>query len=164
MGRPAGRPGRSDDVRDDDIVSSVDPNSSVGPSDAAHQSDEDASERVDAERDTGDSKPAGPAADAAGGGPNTAADAVEPKRLTLHELATKHDQVAVVPRPGTELARDVKPYKWQHNVADFLHGWTKHEYHSGESLRLTEDDYLAALKAAENGIEPHAAAVAKGAQ
>jgi hypothetical protein len=58
----------------------------------------------------------------------------------------------------------VKPYKWQHNVAAFLHGWTQHEYHSGEPLKLSEDDYLAALKAAETGIEPHAGAVAKGAQ
>jgi hypothetical protein len=43
-------------------------------------------------------------------------------------------------------------YTWQHNAAAQLHGWTLHEQHSAEPLRLTKDEYEAALKAASETV------------
>ncbi len=46
-----------------------------------------------------------------------------------------------------------------HRAADKLHGWSDYEYHYAKPLRLSESDYLAALKAAGN-YDKHPAAIA----
>jgi len=76
--------------------------------------------------------------------------------LSLDELAVKHGQIAPdAPDAGSR-------YKWQHRVADVVHGWTAHNYHHAEhQVKLSDDDYLAALAAAEDGIEQVDGAVPK---
>jgi len=75
--------------------------------------------------------------------------------LSLDDLAKKHGQIAPEVVDGGR-------YKWQHRVADQLHGWTVHNYHhQADPVTLLDADYLAALRAAEQGLAPHAPAVAK---
>jgi hypothetical protein len=75
--------------------------------------------------------------------------------LSLDELAQKHGQIA----PETV---DGGRYKWQHRVADQIHGWTVHNYHhQADTITLSDSDYLAALRAAETGLTPHEPARAK---
>lgn len=41
-------------------------------------------------------------------------------------------------------------YKWQHAVADHLHGWTRDAYHyQAEPFTLSDEDYDAAIEAAK---------------
>lgn len=40
-------------------------------------------------------------------------------------------------------------YAWQHAAAAQLHGWHDHAHHEGAPIRLTKDEYEAALKASE---------------
>ncbi len=42
-------------------------------------------------------------------------------------------------------------FKQEHLQADVLHGWTKHERHTSLPVRLTDDDYTAAIEAAKTG-------------
>jgi hypothetical protein len=75
--------------------------------------------------------------------------------LSVDQLAQKHGQIAPEVVDGSR-------YKWQHRVADIVHGWSLHNYHHQQhKITLSDSDYLAALKAAENGIEPHLPAMAK---
>ena len=37
---------------------------------------------------------------------------------------------------------------WKHGAAGSLHGWELHRFHTGEDLKLSREDYEAALKAA----------------
>ena len=75
--------------------------------------------------------------------------------LSVDQLAEKHGQIAPVVVDGHR-------YKWQHRVADILHGWTLHDYHhQAHKLSMSDQDYLAALAAAEAGLVPHPGAVAK---
>lgn len=41
----------------------------------------------------------------------------------------------------------VGPFLWQHEAASVEHGWKLHEHHEGAPIRLTREDYEAALKA-----------------
>lgn len=53
-------------------------------------------------------------------------------------------------------------YDWRHACADRLHGWSKFAYHyQRETFELSEDDYNAALKAAEQypNVPAHAPAI-----
>ena len=54
---------------------------------------------------------------------------------------------------------NVKGVGPMHRCADTLHGWTEHKHHQSESMKLSEADYLAALKAAGN-YETHTPAIA----
>lgn len=46
-----------------------------------------------------------------------------------------------------------------HRAADTLHGWSDYQHHYNKPMRLSESDYLAAIKAAGN-YETHPAAIA----
>ena len=49
---------------------------------------------------------------------------------------------------------------WQHSAAANLHGWGSHAHHAGEPIKMTEADYLAALKAASvHPYVPHPGAL-----
>lgn len=75
--------------------------------------------------------------------------------LSVDQLAQKHGQIAPEVVDGHR-------YKWQHRVADLLHGWSVHEYnHQAHPLTMSDQDYLGALQAAETGLTPHAPAIAK---
>src|SRR5262245_51331988 len=39
-------------------------------------------------------------------------------------------------------------FLWQHESAAILHGWALHAHHAGEPMKLSRQDYEAALKAA----------------
>ena len=71
--------------------------------------------------------------------------------MNLHELATKHGQIAPPVDGGS-------PYLVGHRLAALLHGWTQHEYHYG-AIELSDEDYLAAIAAAADGHGVHAPAV-----
>lgn len=43
-------------------------------------------------------------------------------------------------------------FTWQHAVAQFIHGWKRHEEQEGTPLKITEADYLAALDAASHPV------------
>lgn len=78
---------------------------------------------------------------------------------TLHQLATDHGQLAF-PIEARTVPANTKPYLWKHLVADRLHGWSNYEYHyQDDKIELSDDDYLAALQAAEDGLTPHEPAV-----
>lgn len=56
----------------------------------------------------------------------------------------------------------VGKFLWQHESAAMEHGWAQHAHHTGEPIKLTREDYEAALKAVtpEKGNPvPHAAAL-----
>lgn len=79
----------------------------------------------------------------------------EQQAMTVSELAVKHGHT--FHRPGkdgkmypTVPAHD-SPFKAEHAQADVLHGWTKHERKVHEPVRLSDEDYLAALEAAKSG-------------
>ena len=46
-----------------------------------------------------------------------------------------------------------------YGAAVTMHGWREHAYHAGREIRLTEQDYQAALKAAGAGTASHAPAL-----
>lgn len=74
---------------------------------------------------------------------------------TVSELAAKHGHTF------HKLGKDGKQYpsvwahdsvfKQEHLQADVLHGWSKYEHHASESVRLSDEDYLAAIAAAKTG-------------
>ena len=72
--------------------------------------------------------------------------------LSLKDLAKNHDQIQ---RPVPEGCT----YKWQHNVAAFLHGWTLYEYHVGP-IEMSDRDYIEALTQAAKG-DTHPPAIRK---
>jgi hypothetical protein len=58
------------------------------------------------------------------------------------------------------------PQLWRHGAADALHQWALHQHHTGAEMRLTRDDYEAALAAASSpdkagSYQPHEAALAR---
>lgn len=69
--------------------------------------------------------------------------------MTLLELAKKHGQFQ-----GARVGGD-DPFTALHNVAVMLNGLARHERTTGESVSLTDAEYLAALEEAKKG-KPHA--------
>jgi hypothetical protein len=49
--------------------------------------------------------------------------------------------------PASELGQPARD-AWKHAAASALHGWAAHAYHQGEPLKLSKEDYEAALQAA----------------
>ncbi len=50
----------------------------------------------------------------------------------------------------------------EHQGAAMLHGWAEHGHHAGAPIRLTLEDYKAALKAINNSpAKPHPAALSE---
>src|SRR5688572_11540260 len=93
-----------------------------------------------------------------------------PKDLpTVYELAQSHGHIQTAPRAAKLEPRDPSTITIQDPrfaAASALHGWQSHEYHAGEPLRLSEEDYMLALEAAEKPEEdgiyrPHEKAVSK---
>lgn len=41
----------------------------------------------------------------------------------------------------------------EHNAAAVLHGWAEHKHHTGEDIKLTDEAYEGALKAAVTPLE-----------
>ena len=80
-------------------------------------------------------------------------------------LATGNWQAAPTTSYGHEGEKrgPAKLPNWQHAVASELHGWhadTVHEHNPAKSFRLSEADYVMAIKAAETAPhKQHAAAV-----
>ena len=74
---------------------------------------------------------------------------------TVAELALKHGHTFYrqgrdgILRP-TMPAHD-SPFKAEHAQADVLHGWTLFSSHTSEEVRLSDEDYLAAIEAAKSG-------------
>ena len=54
---------------------------------------------------------------------------------------------------------NVKGFGPMHRAADTLHGWSDYQHHYQQPMRLSESDYLAAIKAAGN-YQTHPAAIA----
>lgn len=70
-----------------------------------------------------------------------------PKK-SIHAHAEKHGMKISV--------HDGDPYKLAHMMTALLHGWPSEEHHQGV-VEMAEDDYLAAVAAAETGkIHPPA--------
>jgi hypothetical protein len=63
---------------------------------------------------------------------------------TFHRIGRDGGMYPTVPAHDSVL-------KAVHLQADVLHGWTKHERHTSESVLLSDTDYLAALEAAKTG-------------
>lgn len=88
--------------------------------------------------------------------PQEPKEAAAPVQLqTVAQLAVKHgltfhrvgkDGGLYPTVPGHD-----SPYKQEHMQADVLHGWTKHERHTSESVCLSDEDYLAAIEAGKLG-------------
>ena len=57
----------------------------------------------------------------------------------------------------------IKTPIWQHRSAAALHGWEQHKHDTQEPMKITEEDYQAALKAIEGQppLEPHKGALSK---
>jgi hypothetical protein len=68
-------------------------------------------------------------------------------KRTVDEWMARHKSYTLGPKRG-KLPR-VKHPSWQHSCADVICGWSQHKHDANEVFRLTEDDYLRALKAAE---------------
>ena len=54
--------------------------------------------------------------------------------------------------------------EWAHVAARTVHGWVEHRYHAGKPMQVTRDDYLAAVKAANDNkgaVEPHGPALSE---
>jgi hypothetical protein len=78
------------------------------------------------------------------------------------DLASPHEHAKALgsfrdraSRPGSVVVSSVNgqsvnagQYSWQHAAAASLHGWAEHEHHEAKPLRLSPDDYKAALLAA----------------
>ncbi len=87
-----------------------------------------------------------------------------------HAKATKNVVLVRVPVAFKGQRQNRVQFSASHAAAAVMHGWGRydlnnnpeawgHLHHAGEPLKLTRQDYLAALKAAESGDVPHAAAV-----
>lgn len=86
---------------------------------------------------------------------------------TVSELAVKHGQTFHrLGKDGnlypTVPAHD-SVFNQFHLQADVLHGWTKSERHTSIAVRLSDDDYLAAIEAAKTG-KTHAPANKRSAE
>lgn len=80
-----------------------------------------------------------------------------PKNISRNRWLTLNGKTEVIPTGMSRLMGSV-----EHEVASVLHGWREHEHHAGEPIKLTKEDYLAALAAAmptEGNPIPHPAAV-----
>ncbi len=60
------------------------------------------------------------------------------------------------------------PSLWQHAAAAALHGWAEHAHHAGAPMRLSAEDYFAALVAAsepdtQGNYRPHPGALSRHA-
>ena len=65
--------------------------------------------------------------------------------FTVKELAKRHGH-----HQGARVDGD-DPHTALHNVASVLNGWQLHEHRTGEVVKLTDAQYLAALDAAKRG-------------
>lgn len=63
---------------------------------------------------------------------------------TFHRLGKDGNMYPTVP------AHD-SVFNQFHLQADVLHGWTKRERHTSEPVRLSDEDYVAAIEAAKTG-------------
>jgi len=64
--------------------------------------------------------------------------------LTVDELARKHGHFI----PAKRRCRWLQDrYSWQHAAASERHGWRVHKHHAHEPMRLSDEDYLAAIGA-----------------
>lgn len=81
-----------------------------------------------------------------------------PKLPTVYELARKYGEF-IPAKPGCRWLQD--RYSWRHAAADVRHGWASHRYHANEPMRLSDEDYLAALDAVSHpdGFRVHQGAV-----
>jgi hypothetical protein len=74
---------------------------------------------------------------------------------TVAELAVKHGQTFHRIGKDGNLVQTVPAhdsvYKQEHLQADVLHGWTKNERHTSLAVRLSDEDYTAAIAAAKTG-------------
>ncbi len=74
---------------------------------------------------------------------------------TVAELAVKHGHTFHSVGKDGKLYPTVpghdSVFKQEHLQCDVLHGWTKHERHTSEDVRLSDADYLAAIDAAKAG-------------
>lgn len=73
----------------------------------------------------------------------------------VSELAVKHGQTFHKRTKKGELVRTVHEhdsvFKRDHLVADVRHGWTKSERAESQTVKLSDDDYLAAIEAGKKG-------------
>ncbi len=60
--------------------------------------------------------------------------------FTVGDLAKRHGQAG-----NARIAQD-EDMSVAHLLADSRHGWSRHEHYKGQTVRLTDADYLAALK------------------
>lgn len=93
-----------------------------------------------------------------------------PALTASKRAAVRPETQAVAPKPAVVrrmLLADLRalhsPAPWLHAAASVLHGWAEQEHATGKPVRLTVEDYGAALKAAERPGEggdyvPHAPA------
>jgi hypothetical protein len=63
---------------------------------------------------------------------------------TFHKLGKDGELYPAVPSHDSV-------FKATHLQADALHGWSKHEHHTSELVRLSGEDYVAAIEAAKMG-------------
>lgn len=78
------------------------------------------------------------------------------EKFTLRQLAEKCGHLA------KRTDAEDSPFDAQHRVADFVHGWSQHEYHyQQDAVMLTESDYCAALESASALHVPHEPAIAE---
>jgi len=66
------------------------------------------------------------------------------KLPTVDELARKHGEF-IPAKPGCKWLQD--RYSARHAAASTRHGWGAHRYHAQEPMRVSSEDYLAALAA-----------------
>jgi len=98
--------------------------------------------------------------------PKAAEPEPEPEPAPKAErLRSPHDWAAakgLYVKTNPHVPQTVDHYRWRHAIADKLHGWSDHDYHyADDPVRLSEQDYDAALKAAANypNTQPHAPAL-----
>lgn len=83
-------------------------------------------------------------------------------RYPVGDLAKKHGEIVKLKFPRRRIVPSAL-----HAAAAALHGWLDHRHHAGEPMRLTDDEYKAALKAAtrpprgKNKLEPHRPALSE---
>lgn len=70
------------------------------------------------------------------------------------------DEVLINKTPS-EWKAEFDPPEWRHVAAAVLHQWVLHWHHEGAELQLSENAYLSALKAVDEGapylpaLSPH---------
>ncbi len=84
------------------------------------------------------------------------------EEVSVDELAYGLGETIVAQRfPGRPVTASAR-----HRAASTLHGWADHAHHAGKPMKLTREDYLAALDAAQKTdkhgkAQPHAPAVSE---